>query len=58
MLDRTVGDVGAVEISDIEWHPLTKVERRLICFHRQLTDEEQRQLYRLAELLFQTSEPT
>jgi len=58
MLDRTVGDVGVVEISDIEWHPLTKTERRLICFHRQLTEEEQCQLYRLAELLFQSREST
>ncbi|SED15720.1 hypothetical protein SAMN04490185_2885 [Pseudomonas frederiksbergensis] len=51
MLDRTAVEERLNEMVELERSPLTKTERRLICYYRQLAEGEQRQLKRLAEVL-------
>lgn len=51
MLDRAEIDNGHVQIIDVEWHTLSKIERRLVGLYRQLTEEDRKQLRRLTEAL-------
>lgn len=51
MLDRMNNERGGVGITELEWHRLTKIERRLISLYRRLSEQEQLQIHRLSEVL-------
>jgi hypothetical protein len=51
MLDRATIDYGRAKIAEFDCLALSKIERRLIGFYRQLTEEDRKQLRRLAEAL-------
>lgn len=51
MLDHLNNERGSVGITELEWHGLTKIERRLIGLYRQLSEQEQLQIRRLSEVL-------
>jgi len=51
MLDRTTKEPARVGSFEFEWLGMTGVERRLISLYRQLSEQEQKQLRRLFEVL-------
>jgi hypothetical protein len=56
MLDRVTTDGLYQETVEFEWLALSSIERQLIKLYRQLSDKEQRQMHRFAEILATTQE--
>lgn len=58
MLDRTKNECAGVEITEMEWLGLSKIERRLIHIYRLLNEHERLQLWRMSEVLLTNPEET
>jgi hypothetical protein len=51
MLDRVTTESRYLETVEFEWHALSSTERRLIKSYRQLSEQEQQHIQRLAEAM-------